>query len=57
MKKLYKNSDIEIWSSDRLKRFDYDNFRIMQIEQIGENLYAVEILSNKSCTDRVYYLN
>ena len=57
MKKLYKNSDIEIWSSDRLKRFDYDNFRIMQIEQIGENLYAVEILSNGSCTDRVYYPN
>ena len=57
MKKLYKNSDIEIWDSDRLKRFNYDNFSIMQIEQIGENLYAVEILSNRRCIDRIYYPN
>lgn len=57
MRKLYKNSAIEIWNSDRLKRFNYDDFRIMQIEQIGDNLYSIEILSNRSCIDRIYYPN
>lgn len=46
MKQLYKYGSIDIMTTEELKNFNYKSFRIRQIEQIGENLYAVESLGN-----------
>lgn len=55
MKQLYKNSFIQVMTIEELKNFNYDNFEIRQIEQIGENFYAVEILGIAQYKDILHY--
>ena len=55
MKQLYKHGCIKIKTTEELKTFNYREFQIKQIEQIGENLYAVEILEKGQYIDILRY--
>lgn len=46
MKRLFKYGKIKILNSEQLKNFNYNDFSIMQIENIGENIFAVEVLES-----------
>lgn len=55
MKQLYKYGFVKIKTAEQLKNFNYDEYEIRQIEQIGENLYAVEILAQTAYKDILHY--
>lgn len=55
MKRLFKYGRIEILSSEQLKNFNYNDFLIMQIENIGENIFVVEVLEKGNYIDRLSY--
>lgn len=55
MKQLYKYGNIKVLTEDELKKFNYDNYFIKQIENIGYNIYAVEVLKRGEFIDTLKY--
>ena len=55
MKQLYKYGVIKILTKEQLLNFDYANFTIRQIENIGEDIYCVESLSKSQFIDILRY--
>ena len=55
MKQLYKYGTIKILTEKDLNNFNYNDYFIKQIENIGENVYAVEVLERGQYIDRLQY--
>ena len=55
MKQLFKYGLIKILTKEQLLNFDYKDYTIRQIENIGEDIYSVEMLAKNKCINTLQY--
>lgn len=55
MKQLYKHGFIKIFTKEQLLNFNYSDYTIRQIENIGADIYSVEVLAKGQCINTLQY--